>query len=79
MKKKPALPHPMDVALGARIRQVRMAAKVSQVVVARESGITFQQLQKYERGENRVGFSRLCEISEALGMSLIDLIQPLQP
>ncbi|HEY4355970.1 MAG TPA: helix-turn-helix transcriptional regulator [Acidobacteriaceae bacterium] len=71
------MPHPDDVALGARIKQVRKLARISQTVVARESGITYQQLQKYERGENGVRYSRLREISEALGMDVIALIEPL--
>ncbi len=76
-KPKPRVAHPMDVALGARIRAVREAADTSQMVLARESSITFQQIQKYEGGKNRVSFSRLCEIAKALDTTVIDLIKPL--
>lgn len=69
----------MDVRLGARIREVRMAQdpKVSQQWVALECGISFQQLQKYESGADRISFSRLCDIAKALDISVPDLIAPL--
>src|ERR1700693_418635 len=50
-------------------RQCDRRAAMSQTEVADAVGITFQQIQKYERGANRVGASRLQEISEALGVS----------
>jgi len=67
-------PHPLDVALGFRIRQRRRELRYSQDRLARRIGITFQQVQKYERGTNRVSFSRLAEIAHALQCSLTDLI-----
>lgn len=66
----------MDVALGARIRDVRLQKEVSQEWVAREIRVSFQQLQKYERGENRVAFSRLTEIANSLDISVPELIAP---
>lgn len=84
MKKRPKLPklaHPLEIALGARIKAVRTARdpRVSQQWLAREIGCTTQQIQKYESGENRIAFSRLCEIANALDMRVIDLIAPLLP
>ncbi len=67
-------PHPLDVALGARIRLRRRELGFTQEQLARCVGITFQQLQKYERGANRVSFSRLTEIARALRCSLRDVI-----
>lgn len=76
-KTVPKISHPLDVALGKRIRAIREAAHVSQVWVARECGITPAQLQKYESGENRVAFSRLVELAQALNVKVIVLIGPL--
>lgn len=64
----------LDLALGLRIRQRRKALGVSQTSLASAVGITFQQVQKYERGANRVSFSRLVEIAHALDCRLIDLV-----
>lgn len=76
--KPPRLAHPLDVALGARIREVResIRPKVTLDWIARECSCNLNQLQKYETGENRVSFSRLCEIAKALGMNVPDLIAP---
>jgi transcriptional regulator with XRE-family HTH domain len=59
-------PHPRDVHVGSRIRQIRLKNGMSQEVLAGKLGITFQQVQKYEYGVNRVAASRLEEISKAL-------------
>jgi transcriptional regulator with XRE-family HTH domain len=67
-------PHPLDVALGGRIRLRRRELGLSQDQLARQIGITFQQIQKYEHGTNRVSFSRLAEIAEALKCSVSDII-----
>jgi len=67
-------PNKLDVALGLRIRQRRNALGVSQTVLADAVGLTFQQIQKYERGFNRVSFSRLVDIAHALDCRVIDLI-----
>ena len=67
-------PHHLDVALGLRIRQRRKALGVSQTTLAGAVSLTFQQIQKYERGFNRVSFSRLVEIAHALDCRVIDLI-----
>ena len=67
-------PHPLDIALGSRVRLRRKELGFSQDQLARSVGITFQQVQKYEHGTNRISFSRLVEIAEALECSVADLI-----
>ncbi len=68
------IPHALDVALGLRVRLRRKELGLSQSDLAHATGITFQQVQKYEKGANRISFSRLVEISEALRCSVRDLI-----
>jgi transcriptional regulator with XRE-family HTH domain len=67
-------PSPLDIALGANIRQRRKALRVSQTALAEAIGLTFQQIQKYERGTNRVSFSRLVGIAHALDCRVVELI-----
>lgn len=59
-------PDPLDVALGASIRLRRRALNLTQEALAEACGVTFQQVQKYENGRNRVSFSRLVQIAHAL-------------
>ena len=59
-------PHPTDLYVGTRIRLRRRTLKVSQEKLAERLGLTFQQVQKYERGANRVSASKLQEIACAL-------------
>lgn len=58
-----------DVEIGRRIRLHRLVKGMSQIEVASRCGITFQQIQKYENGTNRVGGSRLQQIANALGVA----------
>lgn len=67
----------MDVALGLRVRTLRKDIGISQADLANATGVTFQQIQKYEHGGNRISFSRMVEIAAALNMSPLDLISPL--
>ena len=60
-------PHRFDVAIGQRIRERRRSIAMSQAALAAATGVTFQQIQKYERGANRISFSRLVQVAEALG------------
>ncbi|MGE4527439.1 MAG: helix-turn-helix domain-containing protein [Rhodospirillaceae bacterium] len=60
-------PDPIDLHVGARIRSMRCARSMTQEQLAEAAGVTFQQIQKYERGFNRVSASRLVRISYALG------------
>jgi transcriptional regulator with XRE-family HTH domain len=70
-------PNRLDVALGLQIRQRRRALGVSQTALAEAVDITFQQIQKYERGFNRVSFSRLVAIAHALDCRVVDLVADL--
>ncbi len=63
VKKKP---NPIDVHVGSRIRLRRNMVSMSQEKLGDNLGITFQQIQKYEKGTNRVGASRLQAISDIL-------------
>jgi transcriptional regulator with XRE-family HTH domain len=67
-------PDGMDVALGALVREVRRSKKVSQSELGAALGISFQQIQKYERGTNRISFSALVKIAAALGNTASALI-----
>jgi len=58
--------HPVDVHVGARMRQRRTLLGMSQEKLGTAVGLTFQQIQKYERGANRVSASKLWEIAAAL-------------
>lgn len=63
------MPHPVDLHVGRKLRQIRMMRNYSQTQVARELGLSFQQVQKYEEGSNRVSASRLFQLSEILGVA----------
>jgi transcriptional regulator with XRE-family HTH domain len=66
-RKSPKAPNPIDVLVGQRIRLARVSKGISQTKLADALGLTFQQVQKYEKGKNRVGSSRLARISETVG------------
>jgi transcriptional regulator with XRE-family HTH domain len=59
-------PNPVDVEVGRRIRLQRMNAGMSQTELGDKVGVTFQQIQKYEKGKNRVGAGRLTQIAATL-------------
>lgn len=59
-------PHPVDIHVGARVKLRRMILGMSQEALGKALGLTFQQIQKYEKGVNRIGASRLFELSELL-------------
>jgi len=59
-------PNPVDQHVGSRVRLRRMLLGMSQERLGESIGITFQQVQKYEKGVNRIGASRLLQISEIL-------------
>lgn len=60
------MPHPTDVHVGRRVRAARMAKGMSQTGLGKALGLSFQQIQKYENGSNRIGSSRLWDISNLL-------------
>ena len=59
-------PDPVDIEVGQRIKIQRLAAGLSQTELGESIGVTFQQVQKYEKGTNRIGASRLQQISHIL-------------
>lgn len=59
-------PDPIDVHVGARVRLRRTLLGMSQAMLGEALGLTFQQIQKYERGANRIGSSRLYRLSRIL-------------
>ncbi|WP_295311552.1 helix-turn-helix transcriptional regulator [Roseobacter sp.] len=58
--------HPVDVHVGRKLKQIRTIRRLSQTDVARELNLSFQQIQKYEIGSNRIAASRLYELSRIL-------------
>ena len=67
---KEARPSPIDVHVGSRIRLRRTLLGMSQERLGEALGLTFQQVQKYERGVNRVGASRLFDLSRVLDVPI---------
>ena len=67
----------MDIALGGAIRLRRRSIGISQDALAEQCGVSFQQIQKYENGANRISFSRLVQIARALDCRVIDLMEVL--
>ena len=63
-------PNPIDVHVGSRVRMRRKLMGVSQEKLAEALGLTFQQVQKYERGVNRVSASKLFESANFLGVEV---------
>ncbi len=63
-------PNPVDVHVGARVRVRRTLLGLSQEKLGDAIGLTFQQVQKYERGANRIGSSRLFDLSRVLDVPL---------
>ena len=59
-------PNPVDIHVGARVRLRRTLLGMSQERLGEALGLTFQQVQKYERGANRIGASRLFDLAKAL-------------
>jgi transcriptional regulator with XRE-family HTH domain len=59
-------PNPIDIHVGARVRLRRMTLGMSQEKLGEHLGITFQQIQKYEKGTNRIGASRMQAIARVL-------------
>jgi transcriptional regulator with XRE-family HTH domain len=62
--------NPVDVQVGSRVRLRRMLIGMSQERLGELLGLTFQQVQKYEKGLNRIGAGRLFDIARILGVSI---------
>jgi transcriptional regulator with XRE-family HTH domain len=60
------LPNPVDVYVGQRVRMRRIEIRMSQEFLGEQIGLTFQQIQKYEKGTNRIGASRIQQIGKVL-------------
>jgi len=65
---------PVDVAIGGRVRERREAKRMTQAGLASSVGVTFQQVQKYERGVNRIAAARLIQMAAALETTVADLV-----
>lgn len=61
-------PNPIDIYVGERVRTRRKAKGLGQAALAAALGLTFQQVQKYERGTNRISASKLYETAQYLGV-----------
>jgi transcriptional regulator with XRE-family HTH domain len=64
------VPAPVDVHVGARVRTRRLLIGMNQETLARALGLTFQQIQKYEGGANRISASRLSQIANVLDVPI---------
>ncbi len=80
MARRPeALADPIDIAVGARIRLLRKMRGLSQQALAEAAGVTFQQIQKYERGANRVSASMLSRIAGTLDAPVSEMFGEANP
>lgn len=70
---------PVDVHVGMRMRQRRALLGMSQTALANAVGLTFQQIQKYERGTNRMGASRLYEFAKVLDVAVPFFFEEMTP
>jgi len=73
------VPAPVDVQVGARVRTRRLLIGMNQETLARALGLTFQQVQKYEGGANRISASRLAQIAGVLGVPISYFFSDLEP
>jgi len=72
-------PNPIDVHVGSRVRLRRTLLGMSQEKLGNALGLTFQQIQKYERGGNKIGASRLYELAQALDIPVSFFFDDYQP
>lgn len=72
-------PRPVDVHVGSRVRLRRTMLGMSQEKLGQAIGLTFQQVQKYERGTNRIGASRLYELSKVLDVPVSFFFDDMAP
>ena len=70
--------HPVDSHVGARLRMLRRSAKLSQTELATSLGITFQQIQKYERGSNRISASKLFDAAQLLNAPISSFFEGIE-
>jgi len=72
-------PNPIDIHVGRRVRQRRTLLGLSQEKLGEAVGLTFQQIQKYERGANRISASRLYELSQVLDVPVPFFFEDMPP
>lgn len=63
-------PHPIDRHVGRRVHEKRLGSGLSQTALGKAVGVSFQQMQKYEKGQNRISASKLFEIAEFLNVGI---------
>lgn len=73
-----AIEHSVDAALGELVRLYRLSSGLSQVELGEAAGISYQQIQKYESGANKVSVSRLFSVTRALGVAPSELLAELE-
>ena len=78
-RQKADQPNPIDVQVGSRVRLRRNMLGLSQEKLGEAIGLTFQQVQKYERGANRIGASRLHELSRVLDVPVSFFFDDMDP
>lgn len=71
--------HPIDVRVGEKLRSLRLQRRLSQSQMAETVGLTFQQIQKYEKGVNRVSASKLFEFAELLDVPVQSFFSGVSP
>jgi transcriptional regulator with XRE-family HTH domain len=71
--------NPVDAEVGRRIKLQRLSAGWSQTELGDKLGVTFQQVQKYERGQTRVGASRLTQIAKVLNVPIAEFFETAKP
>jgi transcriptional regulator with XRE-family HTH domain len=74
MTRKKRGPDPYDIEIGLRVRALRITQRISQVELGARLGITFQQIQKYEKGTNRISAGRLQRIAKVLAIPMSSLL-----
>jgi transcriptional regulator with XRE-family HTH domain len=71
--------HPVDVHVGARVRQLRTLGGMNQTKLGEALGMSFQQVQKYERGTNRISASRLYRLSQVFDVTVEYFFEDMPP
>ena len=71
-------PHPVDVHVGSRVRLRRTLLGMNQAELGKALGLTYRQIQKYERGTNRISASRLYHLSLIFGVPMSDFFEGLE-
>jgi len=69
----------IDITIGKKLRQLRNIKGISQNALASDAGITFQQVQKYEKGINRISAARIFDFAKILGVDVTYFFKDLEP